>query len=91
MRVFQPLVFLLCIATSVGCMWMLFRGWRRTGTRLLFWSALCFVGLALNNLLVFVDLIVFPGPDIDLRPLRLVASIAAVTVLLWGLVWEADQ
>lgn len=87
MRVFEPIVFLLCIATSVACTWLLVRGWRRTGTRLLFWSALCFGFLAVNNLLVFVDLIVLPL--VDLRPLRLAASLGAVTVLLWGLIWEA--
>jgi hypothetical protein len=88
MDVFEPLLFLLCIATSVTCMWLLYRGWRRTGTRLLFWSALCFVGLAVNNLLVFIDLVLVP--QTDLRPLRLLASLAAVLVLLWGLIWEAD-
>ena len=88
MHVFVPLVFLLCIATSIACMALLFRGWRRTGTRLLFWSGLCFVFLAVNNLLVFADAILLP--DADLRPLRLAASLAAVTVLLWGLLWESD-
>jgi len=88
MHVFQPLVFLICIATSVVCMWLLFRGWRRTGTRLLFWSALCFVFLAANNVLVFVDLVMLP--QVDLRAVRLAASLLAVIVLLWGLVWEAE-
>ncbi len=88
MHVFQPLVFLICVATSLVCMWLLFRGWRRTQTRLLFWSALCFVFLAANNVLVFVDVIMLP--QIDLRALRLAASLCAVAVLLWGLVWEAD-
>lgn len=88
MRAFVPLVFLLCIATSIACMWLLFRGWRRTRTRLLFWSGLCFVFLAANNLLVFIDAILLP--DADLRPLRLAASLVAVIVLLWGLLWEAE-
>lgn len=89
MTVFVPLVFLLCIVTSVTCVWLLFRGWRRTGTRLLLWSAVCFAFLAVNNLLVFIDVIVLPS-SIDLRPLRLAASLAAVTVLLWGLIWETE-
>jgi hypothetical protein len=88
MSVFQPFIFALCVITSLICMWLLIRGWRRTGTRLLLWSGLCFVGLALNNLLVFLDLVVLV--DIDLRPLRLGASLIAVSVLLWGLIWEAD-
>jgi len=88
MHVFEPIVFLLCIATSATCAGLLFRGWRRTGTRLLLWSALCFVGLAANNLLVFVDLVALP--EIDLKPMRLLASLIAVSVLLWGIIWEAD-
>lgn len=88
MRVFEPLVFLLCIATSAVCTWLMYVGWRRTQARLLFWSALGFGFLAANNLLVFIDLILLP--QVDLRPLRLAAALAAVGVLLWGLVWEAD-
>ncbi len=89
MSVFQPVVFFLCVITSVVCMALLIRGWRQTGTRLLLWSALCFVGLAINNLLVFVDLVLLPD-NIDLLPLRHLASLAAVSVLLWGFIWEAD-
>lgn len=87
MGVFVRAVFVLCIATSVICTWLLARGWRQTRTKLLFWSALCFGFLAINNFLVFVDLIIFP--EIDLRPLRLAAALGAVMVLLWGLIWEA--
>lgn len=89
MRIFVPLVFLLCIVTSITCLGLLVRGWRRTGARLLFWSALCFAFLAANNLLVFIDVIVLPA-SIDLRPLRLIASLGAVSVLLWGLIWESE-
>ncbi len=89
MRVFQPLLLLLCIATSIVCTWLLYRGWLRTKTRLLFWSAICFVFLAVNNLLVFTDVIILPT-QVDLRPLRLAASLVAVVVLLWGLIWEAE-
>ena len=38
---------------------LLFRGYARSGLRLLLWSALCFVCLTLNNVLLFVDLPVF--------------------------------
>jgi hypothetical protein len=89
MSVFQPLVFLLCIVTSLMCMWLLLRAWRLTGNRLLFWSGLCFVGLAANNFLVFIDVVILPV-EIDLRPLRIFASLVAVSVLLWGLIWETD-
>jgi hypothetical protein len=89
MNVFQPVIFLLCVATSLTCMWLLFRGWRQTGNRLLLWSAVCFVGLAANNFLVFIDLVILPV-EVDLRPLRLLASLVAVSVLLWALIWEID-
>ncbi len=89
MSSFQPLVFFVCVLASTACMWLLLRGWRRTGTRLLLWSALCFVGLAVNNLLVFTDLVILPH-SVDLLPWRQATSLAAVSVLIWGFIWEAD-
>ena len=89
MSVFQPIVFFLCVVTSVVCMGLLIRGYRRTGTRLLLWTALCFVGLAANNLLVFVDLVVLPD-TIDLLPYRHTAALAAVAILIGGFIWESD-
>jgi len=73
---------------SDDAMVLLFRGWRRSRAKLLLWSALCFVGLALNNLIVFVDLVLLPA--IDLLPWRQGVSFVALTVLLWGFIWEAD-
>ena len=83
------LLYLLCLLTSAGCMWLLFRAWRRTGSSLLFWSALCFVGLALNNLVVFVDVVLLPDVE-GFQPLRQLANLGAIGVLLWGFIWEAD-
>lgn len=88
MSVFQPAVFFLCLVTSVICMALLIRGWRRTGTRLLLWSALCFVALAANNLFVVLDLVLLP--TWYLLPFRHISSLVAVSVLLWGFIWEAD-
>ena len=89
MTLFQPFVYFMCVVASSACMLLLFRGWRRTRTRLLLWSALCFVGLALNNLLVFIDLVVLPDVA-NLLPWRHATSLLAVSVLLWGFIWEAD-
>jgi hypothetical protein len=86
---FPSIVYLLCIATSAACMALLIRGYRRSRTRLLLWSALCFVALAVNNLLLFVDVILLPV-EIDLRPLRHLASLIAVSLLLYGFIWETD-
>jgi hypothetical protein len=80
---------LLAILTSISCMVLLFRGYARTGARLLFWSALCFVFLSVNNMLLFVDIIVFPT-SVDLRLYRILASLAGVLCLLYAFIWEAE-
>ena len=84
-------VILLALAalTSVGCMALLFRGYARSGARLLFWSALCFVFLSLNNILLFVDIIIFPT-QVDLRLPRLLTSLAGLVCLLYAFLWEVD-
>jgi multidrug transporter EmrE-like cation transporter len=81
-------VYLLCAATSVMCAVLLLRAYRRQRTRLLLWSSLCFVLLALNNILLFVDLIVVPSA-IDLSLWRSGVALAGVGVLLFGLIWES--
>lgn len=81
-------VFLLCALTSLVCAVLLLRAWRRSSSRLLLWSAICFAGLALNNGLLVVDRIVLP--QIDLSVWRQVPAVAGVAVLLYGLVWDAD-
>ncbi|HEY3886486.1 MAG TPA: DUF5985 family protein [Vicinamibacterales bacterium] len=81
-------VYLLCAATSVVAAALLLRAWSENRTRLLLWSSACFVGLALNNILLFVDLIVVPAVDLTLS--RNVSAAAAVIVLLYGLVWDTE-
>jgi hypothetical protein len=81
-------VYLLCAATSAACAVLLLRGHHRTGTPLLLWSGLCFVGLALNNAMLVVDLILIP--DVDLSTWRLLPAAAGVAFLLYGLVWESE-
>jgi hypothetical protein len=88
MRIFPSAVYLLCLATSVLCAVLLTRSYRRSRTKLLLWSALCFVGLAANNLFLFADAVVFPG--IQLLSLRHLSSLAAIAVLLYGFVWESE-
>ena len=86
---FPAAVFILCFLTSGACAFLLARNYRRTGTRLLMWSALCFGLLALNNAVVFIDALLLP--DIDLAVPRLGLSLAAVSVLLFGFIWEAEE
>jgi hypothetical protein len=79
---------LLAALTSLACMALLFRAYAANGVRLLLWSALCFVCLTANNVLLFFDLVVYP--DIDLRIYRLAAAFAGVLCLLYGFIWEAE-
>jgi hypothetical protein len=83
------LVYLLCFLTSLICALLLGRSYVRTRTRMLLWSAACFTLLAITNLLVVFDLLVFD--HIDLRPARLWLSLAAVGVLLFGFIWDQDD
>ena len=85
----QSLVYFLCMVTAVVCLILLARGYRRTRVKLLFWSSLCFVGLAANNLLLFLDVVVFPV-EIDLMPYRTLTTVGALAVLLYGLIWESE-
>ncbi len=88
MSVVQIIIYLLCFAACVLCAFLLLRGYRRSGTRLLLWTGLCFSLLSLNNLAVVLDLLVFA--EQDLQVWRHAASLAAVTVLLVGLIWESE-
>ena len=85
---FPTLVYTLCFATSALCAYLLGRSFRRTRSRLLFWSALCFVLLAVVNFVVVLDMLVYP--EVDMRPIRLWLSLAAVAVLLFGFIWDED-
>lgn len=81
-------VYILCAVTSLACAALLLRGYWRTTTRLLLWSGLCFAGLALNNVVLVIDLIVVP--DSDLSTWRLVPAAAGLVLLVYGLVWDAE-
>ena len=89
MESFKFLLYLLAALTSLACMALLFRGYARTGARLLLWSALCFVALSVNNVLLFVDLALLPT-QVDLRIYRLLAALAGVLFLLYAFIWEAE-
>ena len=81
-------VYLLCAATSIVCAVLLGRGYLRSRVPLLLWSTLCFVGLALDNSLLFVDRVLIP--DEGMFALRRLLSLGGVAVLLYGLIWDAD-
>ena len=82
------LVYSLCALTALFCAYLLLQAYRRGGYRLLLWSGLCFVGLTLNNLLLVLDKLILP--DIDLSIWRTSVALAAMTVLLYGLIWDSE-
>lgn len=84
-------VYSLCAVTSLACAVLLLRSYLKaralkTRARLLLWSGLCFVGLTVNNVLLFVDLIIVP--NIDLSIWRHCATLAGLALLLYGLIWD---
>jgi len=80
-------VYVLCMLTSAFCAALLWREYRRSRARLLLWSSLSFVAWAANNALVFTDVVMVPGTDLSL--IRAVAALLAVSLLLYGLIWDA--
>lgn len=89
-EVFPAVVYVLCFLTSAACAWLLGRSYSATGTRLLFWSSVCFAFLSANNLALIVDLLVFPQ-IYDLRIVRLSLALAAVMSLIWGFIWPVEE
>jgi hypothetical protein len=81
-------LYTVAVLSSGTCAVLLFRGYLRRRLRLLMWSGICFVGLTINNVALFVDLVVFP--DIDLRLARLIPALIGMTLLLHGFIWDSD-
>ncbi|HWF67341.1 MAG TPA: DUF5985 family protein [Acidobacteriaceae bacterium] len=84
-----PAVYILNTITTALCAFLLLRGYQRSQQKLLLWSGLCFAGLSISNLLVFVDLVILPV-EIDLYTYRLAAAAIATSILLYGLIWESE-
>jgi len=83
-----PAVYVLSTFVCVACAVLLFRGYWHSQARLLLWSALCFVGLSVNNAILFVDLVVLP--EVDLSLWRGLAAVVGVTLLTYGMIWDTD-
>lgn len=83
------LVYGLCLLASALCAGLLLRAWRQSRSRLLLWTATSFVFLAVNNLFLVADMVIFP--NVFLWPWRQAASLLAIGVLVYGFIWEAEQ
>lgn len=88
-QTFPAVVYILCFVASSACAWLLGRSYSRSRTRLLLWASACFVLLAGNNLLLVLDLLVFPSAN--LRIGRLLIALTAVSVLLVGFIWDLEE
>ena len=86
----NTLIYSLCALTSLLCAVLLLRGYVRSRFRLLLWSGLCFAALAVNNVLVILDRVVFPY-DVDMSTWRLGIALVAVLLLLFGLVLQDSK
>jgi hypothetical protein len=82
-------VYALCLIGSSLCTWLLLRAWRQVRTQLLLWTAIGFGFLALNNLALVADMVVFP--DLYLWPFRAASTLVALCLLLYGFIWESER
>ena len=82
-------VYVLCAVTSLLCTWMLASAYRRSKHRFLLWSAACFGGFFLNNVLLIIDLRLIPETDLSI--IRSLPVLAGLVLLIYGLIWEADR
>ena len=81
-------VYVLCALAAFACAWLLGKSYVESHVRLLLWSCVCFTGLALHNVVLFVDKVV--APDVDLSAWRLLPAALGLAALVYGLVWETE-
>jgi hypothetical protein len=79
-------IYSLCAVTSALCAYLLVRAYLATSSRLLLWSSICFAGLTLNNVALWLDKVVFPATDLTV--IRTSIGLLATMVLLYGMIWE---
>lgn len=78
----------LCAIVALITACLLLAAYRRQRHRLLLWSGLCFVGFTANNILLVLDKVILP--DADLSIFRTGLALAALSTLLFGLVWDLE-
>ena len=82
------IIYSLCALLSLGIAGLLWRHHGKTRSRVLYWSALCFTGLTINNLLLVIDKLILP--DVDLSPFRQITALLSLLLLLFGLIYEEE-
>jgi hypothetical protein len=82
-------LYALAALTCIGCAVLLIREYLRRRVRLLLWATVCFVALAINNVLLFFDRVVLP--QTDLRLVRLGTALIGMMCLLYAFIWDSDR
>jgi hypothetical protein len=81
-------IYTLCALSALLCAFLLLQAYRKTSYKLLLWAGLCFAGLTINNLLLVIDKLLAPQHDFSVW--RSGFALAAMTILLYGVIWDAD-
>ena len=81
------IIYLLCALTAALCTWRLLLAYKKTHYRLLLWGGLSFCILTLNNVILVLDKMVVTT---DLTTWRLSTSLLAMTIFLYGLIWDTE-
>lgn len=81
-------MYALCAATALVCAILLLRAYWRSHSPVLWWSGLCFCGLAIANVILVLDKLVVA--TVDLEPLRLGFTLASMALLVYGLIYRSD-
>ena len=89
MELFKTILYLLAVLTSLACTVLLARAYLDSKLQILLWSSLCFVCLTVNNVLLFVDVILLPV-TVDLRVIRHSAALIGMLFMLYGFIRESD-
>ena len=84
----EAAIYLLGTFVALVCGLLLARGYRQSRQRLLLWSSICFLGLALSNAITFVDLSI--ATAVDLHWLRHGVTGISMLILIYGLIWDSE-
>ena len=80
-------VYVLCALTAFACAVMLGRAYARSREPFLLWATVCFAALAVNNVILYIDIVVVTT-TMDLSIPRGLVALTGISVLVYGLVWK---